>query len=204
MPRGKRLQRLDKLEKKVKKIARGQDEVRIYDQVKSSTSVSTISLTGTQICLPAVGTGHNNRLGDSIRIKQMHLTGNLIPGGDTSSDGNIMRLVIIQSKLADGAVPPTITDVIHAADVRSVSKINHDNRASYSIMFDKVFFVGSSAANNVPRIKNLNVRLTPPTKTYFDTGATTLQKGGVWLYVFSNAAANHCTADLQIRTEFYA
>jgi len=83
----------------------------------------------------AQGTGHDDRIGNKIVLKKIHLKGNIqVARGDIYNE---LRVIIFSLPDVCTTVPPTILDILEMGDLYSFYK--KDSKIKYKIHYDKTW-----------------------------------------------------------------
>lgn len=188
------------------------DQVR--DMIKSSTDkIPHKVVYGTNIYsqdnnmswfstpLPVVGTGYNQRLGDSIEVISLTMRYTAYYG----DAGNVIRLVAFQFNGVQSSAPPSsglfLPGPSTAVDFMSPKKFLQKN-LRYHCLFDKTITVCSGGSNAVVT-KEFKVPL-KATRWNFDLGSVSSLIGNqVWFALISDSAVvPHPTFDYVLEVRY--
>lgn len=190
---------------------RGRDELKTVDTSASNLAVSTtpqfVLLNGV-----ATGTDYNTRVGRKTLLKSLYVRINFKFNSNNPVAGVACRLMIIQDKQSNGAVP-TIANVLQTGNY--IDPINLDNRERFNVLMDKLytFFPASTSAGPIigggnPITKTVKVYKKLNLATIFSgVGATigSIQTGGIWMLWVTDtgvAATPHYLLDYYSRVRF--
>lgn len=115
------------------------DTVFTRTSIYSTPSVSFI--TGTS----QGDTQYGSRNGDSIKLTSVNLRGMVVVPSGTSQTPRIVRIMLINDKVSDGAVP-ALTDVLDNTTLSNVyARYNPDNAgARFKVLYDKRIVVSAT------------------------------------------------------------
>ncbi len=154
--------------------------------------------TVTLIDLPVQGTGSTNRIGNSIVIRRLELSGIVTLQG-TSNFDTLRQMFVIDNM---GVNAPSIGEILDATVLGSSSAVvalrNHGYSPRFKVIFDRLLKVTTGGGQQVTWRTNINLNLT----SYF-LGAATF-KNQIYLVQVSNEG-NLLNAPLQytsIRVHF--
>lgn len=183
----KKITKFKKLEKKVNMLSRT-TETKHVDNVKTQTEVNFDVNLATALFLPAQGTKHNERIGDSA--SPFRLNAKIAIRNVADEDKcQFVRIMIIQSK--QRYTPSTITtsgvtQLFSTADVDDVvnSNLVHDNRSHYVLLHDKTYTI--SPDGNRGMFINISKKISRSVE--FEPAVTTTESGQIWMCVTSDVA----------------
>lgn len=186
------------------------NEVKVFDTVQSTASIST---SGTRYGLTniAVGTGVSNRIGRSVKLKDVLLRYTVVLPASasyaTQDTHNRMRIILFQW-LDKGS--PAVTDVLQSSSV--LSPINIDNFRDVRVFRDEIIDLHLWSSYD----DGTNHQLIPDQqsrKWYYKckedcniefNAAGTVEHGGINLLVISDSAlVTHPTIEFYSRLKYY-
>lgn len=193
-----------KLARDVRKL-KSDREVHYHDELRLLLDVPYDNNNRTTICDPVVGTGVENRIGDSIHPYFIDIRGMVQGNGGLES---VVRIMLIQSK--QGFTPTIVAasglgSILQSAASAQApfSMWTHENREHFNVLHDETFQVGFAGANNqIPF--HIAKKLKRPIS--YDPAGVQYSAGGLYLMMTSTRA----TADggcpgvaFSSRTYFY-
>jgi len=183
-----------KLEKKVNRLVR-------VKEIKGLEAGDAVALTnalpncvGVQLFDPAQGDTISTREGDKIQPVSCRMTMRVNAGSSTSDNiVQFARVVILRDKCG-GINPPTATEIWGGSATEITQTFDRSNRRKWDILYDKTISIsqvpvaaGNGTTNiDVRHARSMILELAPKVggrPIYFTEGATTYDKGGLWLYV---------------------
>ncbi len=125
-PQGKRVNR-------TRRFIMVEPEVKHHDVGQSPSIVNAGAVFGTPINGMLEGLGSEQRIGSKVHIHKVSFKGILTPT-DTTDDGDVVRLMVVQDKQASGQTP-TVANVLQSASPQSFR--NRETTKRFNILFDK-------------------------------------------------------------------
>lgn len=145
----------------------------------------------------------NNRIGDSLQLKGIRL--DMIFQMQGTAAGQVNRVIVFQYKdNPDGAigVASYINLLLQSSELSTarapLAPYDHDNRASFRVLYDKTFAMnyasapGTSASNNTQMVhKRIHLKLPKAARDvhYFNAG-TSITKNELCILVLSDQSTN--------------
>lgn len=192
--RAKRQSTMKVLEKKVNRLVR-------VKETKGTEAGEALGLTdalpncvGVQLFDPAQGDTVAARDGDKIQPVSCRMTMKLHAG--SSINDNIVQFarIVILRDTCGGATAPSATDIWGGSTTDITQSFDRSNRRKWDILYDKTVSISqvpSSSGNGTAIIdtrfpRSMLLEINPKVTgrpIYFTAGATTYDRGGLWLYV---------------------
>lgn len=192
-------------EKKTRKIVKDElkkeIEVKFFDRVATGNvdSVSVVAVQPLQGI--ARGTGPNNFLGSSIKLKSVEIRGQFIV---SDAPGNLMRMLIIQDGTTTGV--PTLGTMFANSTYPVYSPLNKDYTDTYRVIKDKLFLLtndGVVSTNFLPKSFNYYLKGNRLRKTTFTNSAAAYDSGQIWIVLVSDSAVvTNPTFIMSMRCEY--
>jgi len=97
------------------------------------------------------GFTETSRIGNVVHLTHLYIAGCLRPSANSSSPGEILRLVVVQDEQTNGTAP-NLTDVFTDASgtIRSTSAFNMDNRGRFKVLVDEFWNMDGFSVNAGP------------------------------------------------------
>lgn len=139
-----------------------------------------------------------NRNGNSILAKSLALTYMAYPGS-TQTVTKEIRVVLVRGLDENGATPIGSDILLHAGSAYAITSHRKlDNTTDYKVIYDKVHSVMTNSANNDHLVtKKLFLKFNNHIK--YTLGADTTEKGGLFLFVFTDSAASTANPTIQFQ-----
>lgn len=145
--------------KVARKVLKSNVEYKQYGVAVGATSVydGVAGMFTTKMTNMSQGLLDNNRVGDEINIKSIHVRGLLTaPYGATTNSSVTFRLFVVQYKQNEAIQAPTIGDMLlqsnanEGADYGTFSSRNIDQLGVYHVLYDRLhtLVTGNANANN--------------------------------------------------------
>lgn len=131
----------------------------------------------TAITSLAQGSGSNQRIGNAIEAKSIHLRLSSLYNPLATASSQLYRIIVFQNLLTGTAA--NILEYLQSASFYSMKSI--DNRFNTKTMFDKTYSVSNDNAQ-----RNHNIRLKIPKNIYYPNATSTPEKNAVCIFVISN------------------
>lgn len=135
--------------------------------------------------LIAQGDAEDNRQGDSIMMKKIHI--NLRYTINASASATSIRTIMFLYKQPQGATP-NITFVLQNANV--LSCWNHDNVGLYTILYDKTVNLSATGTQEVNRMITRSFYQLHETFDGTTAAVADIQTNALWLLFVSDEATN--------------
>jgi len=172
-------------------------EVKKKDMGQSDYSAGT---TAGVIAITGIAQGDTNltRNANKILAKSVIAKG-WIKHNNTATDGQVVKVWLIQDKQQVGDTSPTAANIFTVAANSVTSPLNPDTVGRFKILWSKTYIVDPSS-----EIKTLYMfkRLSLPIR-YNGTADSDIQKNGLYVVYASSDNTNKPTLTIDIRTSFY-
>lgn len=186
--------------KVIKKLALSTGELKSFET--TSTNSSLVASTGDGhsgvLAIPQ-GDGDEERVGDQIRIRDIHYKVLL-----TSGTANGAVRVVLYQELGNDNPLSSASDFLPNALLPKLADLGTAS-AGYKILFDRVYYLSAASVPN----KVVNIRI-PASKLkyskidYSTSAGTTPSKGDINLYIgTNNTTASQMTTSINCRTRYY-
>jgi len=182
------------LERKVNRLVR-------VNETKGLEAGDAVALTnalpncvGVQLFDPAQGDTISTREGDKIQPVSCRMTMRMNAGSSASDNIVQFARIVVLRDTCGGINPPTATEIWGGSATEITQTFDRSNRRKWDILYDKTVSISQvpvSAGNGTtntdvrhPRsmIIDINPKVTGR-PIFFTAGATTYDRGGLWLYV---------------------
>jgi hypothetical protein len=178
-------------------------ETHYLDNAQASYNADTTG-TVTALNLIAEGNDNVNRLGRKAMMRSVSVKG-FVVSPSNAPPAQQTRVLLVWDNAANGALP-AIGDVLTA--INSTAFLNPNNVARFTILFDKVYSLGSwstaatsSYASEIIRAVDATVRVNAPTEYLGTTGTiASLQNGTILLLTMGSVAAGADAAAFTLST----
>lgn len=166
--------------------------LRAQREIKHNTENSAITNvldTGTIFCLNDVpqGDGNYQRDGTAIYCYNLYVKGRLTADASGSSYQRV-RYIIARFEGEHGA-SPTLTDLMGSATPDVCEFKDWDNRLNFKVLKDDLLLLHPIASNVGPPSIHYEFKLRVKRKTWFAEASSQPERGGIWLFVWSNQPA---------------
>lgn len=150
-------------------------EHKKFDTTMASV-MTTSGSTNWHLTAIAEGDDINARNGRSILVRFLHVKGRIAIG----ELGSIVRVICVRDLQQVSDTVPAIGQILETTDVNSFSALAGEQR--FEVLYDKRFYCDLNATN---QDFHFNATLQSHVK-YNSTLSTDIQKGGIYLFVFTN------------------
>jgi len=140
-----------------------------------------------------------NRNGNSILAKSLALTYMAYPGS-TQTVTKEIRVVLVRGIAEDARTPIGSDILLHSGSAYAITSHRKlDNTSEYKVIYDKVHSVMTNSANNDHLVtKKLFLKFNHHIK--YTLGADTTEKGGLFLFVFTDTASGTANPTIQFQS----
>lgn len=168
-------------------------EVKKFDKGQSTYNVG---VTAGLVLLNNMAQGDTiqTRQGNKILCRYVTSQG-WIKHNNTATDGQVVKVWLIQDKQQIGDTSPTSADLFSAANNAVTSPLNENTVGRFKILWSKTYIVDPS--NEIKRFK-LFKRMYIPSR-YNGTAAGDIQKNGLYIVYASSDDANKPTLTIDTR-----
>ena len=164
-------------------------EIKVIDTVVATQFDSGNSAANNVItlCSCTNGTGVNQRIGNSISLKSLEIVGAVYGGTLQTNQPQACRILVVWDKQPDPAAIPTAPAPSLLNSATPAGLINITNTDRYTIIYDKLFTIGSTAGAqgfNAARAFHIKCDL-KNIETRFQIGAVFPTSNNLCLYTMS-------------------
>jgi len=172
-------------------------EVKKSDKGQSTYNVGTVAGV---IPVTSIAQGDDNltRSAHKILVKSVVAKG-WIKHNNTASDGQVVKVWLIQDKQQVGDTAPTAANIFTVQGNSVTSPLNPDTVGRFKILWSKTFILDPS---NEIKTMYMFKRLSLPVR-YNGATISDIQKNGLYILYASSDDANKPTLTIDIRTSFY-
>lgn len=154
---------------------RPQGEVKFLDTTLAATAVPAAGGVNTNLVVIPQDTTTSGRNGRKVMLKTIEIRGNIVltPQGAGALGSDVVRVLVVQDKQANGAVFTT-TDVLATADWRAFPNMFNEQR--FKILSDTMTTLDAAAgvvAATVETAQAFHTKIKCNIPVEYDSGATT-------------------------------
>lgn len=148
--------------------------------------------------LIAQGDGDSGRTGNSIFVRGLSIQGNMSRNSaGTYPDGQVVKLMVVMDTQQVGDTSPAITDIIESNGVNSF--LNSDTVGRFQVLYNKRITLDTQHPNVLIKFnKSMRHHI-----RFNGSGASDVQKGGLYVLALSNESTNAPTVGLQCRLTYH-
>lgn len=167
-------------------------------KVDTSSGPSTLNTTAVTVPITniAIGDTEGTRTGNTLMTKYMLVKGTAVLSSQGAATARV-RTVIVRDKQQIQDSAPGYGDVYESTGTQAF--LNKNTVGRFDILYDRIHDLDS---NNPQSIFERYIRLGTNHVRYNGTGATDIQKGGLYLYAVSDQAATGPSYGVQVRLGF--
>jgi len=211
---------IPRMQTQIARISRevGKPERKYIDTAISLINVSDAAGAAQTLVSVAQGTGNDNRVGNKIRIRHMHVQVRLSEDdnslGTTCTASTYVRCFIVQDTQQTSDTVPTVTDIFTNVALPQFPVINRNTQGRYKIL--KTFPLWNGAMIRDHETEAALVTPKAPTQsnvwvykkscnivvTYNANAGTDVQKNGIFIVCTTNLAADTVDVDGAARLLF--
>lgn len=151
-----------------------------------------------RLAIPTTGDDGDDRDGDRIQPKSLHLYGNVLQ--NSSATDTFIRLIVLKDKQCNG-IAPVVTEVMVTDDIHSLVRFTTGFRKRFQILSDRRYNL--SATDHERALINTKIKLSGYMLFLGSTDAvTSAGRNTLWLLSIANEATNLPTILVHDRMEF--
>lgn len=168
-PRGSVLTTAD-----VRKIVRGQQEVKVHNAYQSDT-IDNTGETIVSLCDMVHGSGESKRIAQEIRMKKLRLKGYAI---NTSASTPVFRVQIVKSK---------VTSLV-SSDFNGAFNDDALARANYTVLYDRFMCLQASTLSGASQSFSADIDLRDALCKWDGVGLTDFAHGQLYIVLSTNVS----------------
>lgn len=171
-------------------------EVKKYDKGQSAYSAGT---TAGVILINDMAQGDTSATREGNKILCRYVTAKgWIKHNNTATDGQVVKVWLIQDKQQIGDTSPTAANIFTVAANSIISPLNNDSAGRFKILWSKTYVIDPS---NEIKPFNLYKRINIPTR-FNGTASGDIQKNGLYIVYASSDNTNKPELTIDIRTAY--
>jgi len=153
------------------------------------TGAITDSVNFNRVSTPAVGTGDNERIGDTITVKSLYINYSFIADDTT----NLVRLIVFQWFQDSSNNPPVAASILEAsASIHVQAPYSMNNSQNYRILYDRTHTLSTDGSSRVVLAKKYITKI-PCRKIVFTNSSgnsANIKKGQIYVLEVSDSSVS--------------
>lgn len=197
-------QKTAKLERELRRLKTTRERKYYEYAVTTPATFGTTSIVY-NICQPGQGINQVERIGDVVQPSFLHFRG-VVDSAPGSTVASIARITVIQRK--DGLIPTGDTTALTrvygtgiGTAAAPVTQYHWDNRDDFIVLHDETVRLSPLGQDDSQHVIEISRRL--KNKVYFQNGATTVERGGIYLLLTSSLGATSPRAFFTSRVTYF-
>lgn len=153
-----------------------------------------------RIATPGIGTGDDERIGDTITVKSIYINYSFIVQDST----NLARFIVFQWMNDSSINPPVAASILEGSSTRPVqAPYSMNNSQNYRILYDRTHCVSDNG--NAVMLRKQYITKIPCRKMVFtndNANAANVKKGQLYLLEVTDSAASGPTLNCVIKLNY--